>query len=135
MERVADADGLPHTFEIRSMLVATGHEMDALEITIARQLGYPIDNGSVRFTKLIKVPAIPQSGATLQLTTSAGREFAATVTRSIGTRSGRSSWCPQAFESIDSRRRMRGVVQRRRMDNDAVFVVSPTNPPLQNDCR
>ena len=32
--------GAPHTFRIRSMLVATGHEMEVLEITNARQLGY-----------------------------------------------------------------------------------------------
>jgi hypothetical protein len=44
--------------------------------------GYPIDNGSVRFTKLIQVPAIPKPGETLSLTTSAGHEFSATVTRS-----------------------------------------------------
>jgi hypothetical protein len=44
--------------------------------------GYPIDNGTVRFTKLIQVPAIPQPGTPLRLSTSAGHEFAATVTRS-----------------------------------------------------
>jgi hypothetical protein len=43
--------------------------------------GYPIDNGSVRFTKMIQVPAIPQPGAVLQLSTSAGHEFGCTVTR------------------------------------------------------
>ena len=37
---IADADGVPHTFQIRSMLVATGHEMEALEITNDGQLGY-----------------------------------------------------------------------------------------------
>jgi len=37
---IADADGVPHTFQIRSMLVATGHEMEALEITTDGQLGY-----------------------------------------------------------------------------------------------
>jgi hypothetical protein len=44
--------------------------------------GYPIDNGSIRFTKLISVPAIPKPGTVLPLTTSAGHEFSATVTRS-----------------------------------------------------
>ena len=43
--------------------------------------GYPIDNGSVRFTKMIQVPASPQPGEQLQLATSAGHEFACTVTR------------------------------------------------------
>jgi len=37
---IADAVGVPHTFQIRSMLVATGHEMEALEITTDGQLGY-----------------------------------------------------------------------------------------------
>jgi hypothetical protein len=37
---VPDMDGVPHTFQIRSMLVATGHEMEALEITTDGQLGY-----------------------------------------------------------------------------------------------
>jgi hypothetical protein len=37
---VPDVDGVPHTFQIRSMLVATGHEMEALEITNDGQLGY-----------------------------------------------------------------------------------------------
>jgi hypothetical protein len=37
---VPDLDGTPHTFQIRSMLVATGHEMEALEITNDGQLGY-----------------------------------------------------------------------------------------------
>ena len=43
--------------------------------------GYPIDNGSVRFTKMIQVPAIPQPGAVLQMSTSSGHEFGCTVTR------------------------------------------------------
>ena len=43
--------------------------------------GYPIDNGSIRFTKMIHVPAIPQPGSVLQLSTSAGHEFGCTVTR------------------------------------------------------
>jgi hypothetical protein len=36
----------------------------------------------VRFRKLINVPALPQPGALLPLTTSAGHAFTATVTRS-----------------------------------------------------
>ena len=35
-----DADGAPHTFKIRSMLVATGHEMEALEIVDDSPAGY-----------------------------------------------------------------------------------------------
>jgi len=37
---LADADGIPHTFQVRSMLVATGREMEALEMTGDDQLGY-----------------------------------------------------------------------------------------------
>ena len=43
--------------------------------------GYPIDNGSVRFTRLIQVDAIPHPGAVLQLSTGTGHEFGCTVTR------------------------------------------------------
>jgi len=43
--------------------------------------GYPIDNGSVRFTKMIHVPAILQPGSVLQLSTSSGHECGCTVTR------------------------------------------------------
>ena len=35
-----DADGAPHTFSIRSMLVPTGHEMEALEIVDDARAGY-----------------------------------------------------------------------------------------------
>lgn len=37
---IADADGVPHIFQVRSLLVATGHEMEALEITNDQRLGY-----------------------------------------------------------------------------------------------
>ena len=43
--------------------------------------GYPIDNSSVRFTKLINVPTIPKPGVSLQLTTSFGNTFECEVTR------------------------------------------------------
>lgn len=35
-----DADGTPHTFKIRSMLVPTGHEMEALEVVDDARAGY-----------------------------------------------------------------------------------------------
>ena len=44
--------------------------------------GYPIDNGSVRFTKLIQVPALPKPGEKLQLSTSSGKTLVCEVTRS-----------------------------------------------------
>ena len=43
--------------------------------------GYPIDNSSVRFKKLITVPAIPKAGESLQLTTRSGKPFEVKVTR------------------------------------------------------
>ncbi len=42
--------------------------------------GYPIDNSSVRFTKLITLPAIPKPGVSLHLTTSGGTSFECEVT-------------------------------------------------------
>lgn len=40
-----------------------------------------IDNSAVRFTKYIRVPAIPKPGTSLQLTTHDREPFACTVTR------------------------------------------------------
>jgi hypothetical protein len=45
------------------------------------QVAQIIDNSSVRFTKLIRVPSIPKAGASLQLTTSSGEPFECAVTR------------------------------------------------------
>jgi hypothetical protein len=53
-----------------------------VKVPVKDENGYPIDNGSVRFTKTIEVSSIPKPGAPLQLTTSAGHEFECTVTRS-----------------------------------------------------
>ena len=44
--------------------------------------GYPIDHGSVRFTKMIVVAAIPKPGVMLVLTTVSGTTFEAEVVRS-----------------------------------------------------
>ena len=44
--------------------------------------GYPIDHSSVRFKKLVSVPAIPKSGDSLQLTTGSGRTLESIVQRS-----------------------------------------------------
>ena len=52
-----------------------------VKVPVLDENGYPIDNGSVRFTKMITVPAIPKPGATLQLSTSSGKTFACEVTR------------------------------------------------------
>lgn len=43
--------------------------------------GYPIDHASVRFRKVIHVPAIPKPADTLQLTTRSGRTLPANVVR------------------------------------------------------
>lgn len=43
--------------------------------------GYPIDHASVRFRKLITVPAIPKPDDTLELTTRSGIRLPARVVR------------------------------------------------------
>jgi len=43
--------------------------------------GYPIDHSSVRFKKLVLVPAIPQPGDLLQLTAASGRMLESKVQR------------------------------------------------------
>jgi hypothetical protein len=43
--------------------------------------GYPIDNGTIRFTKRMTVPTLPKPGEALKLSTSAGHEFEGTITR------------------------------------------------------
>src|SRR5688572_3628966 len=43
--------------------------------------GYPIDHSTVRFKKVVTVPAIPKPGEPLQLETRSGKMLAATVTR------------------------------------------------------
>ena len=40
-----------------------------------------IDNSSVRFSKLVNVPAIPKTGEMIELSTGAGDAFEATITR------------------------------------------------------
>jgi hypothetical protein len=44
--------------------------------------GFPIDNGSIRFRKLIEVPSIPQPGSPLAVTTSSDKVLGCTVTQS-----------------------------------------------------
>ena len=43
--------------------------------------GYPIDHSSVRFRKVIEVPAIPKAEEPLELSTSSGRVLPARVVR------------------------------------------------------
>ena len=43
--------------------------------------GYPIDHSSVRFRKVIEVPAIPKPEEMLELTTASGRALPARVVR------------------------------------------------------
>ena len=52
-----------------------------VKVPVLDENGYPIDNGSVRFTKMIEVPSIPKPGAMLQLSTSSGTTFEGEVTR------------------------------------------------------
>ena len=41
--------------------------------------GYPIDHASMRFRKIIEIPAFPRAGDSLELATSSGRTLRATV--------------------------------------------------------
>lgn len=43
--------------------------------------GYPIDHSSMRFRKVIEIPAFPRAGDSLELTTRSGRTLRATVAR------------------------------------------------------
>jgi len=43
--------------------------------------GQSIDHASMRFKKMVTLPAMPKQGDTLQLTTSTGRTFSASVVR------------------------------------------------------
>jgi len=64
------------------MDVEVNLKIPRVKVPVKDEKGYPIDNGSVRFTKLIQVPSLPKPGASLQLTTSSGKILACEVTRS-----------------------------------------------------
>ncbi len=50
--------------------------------------GYPIDNSTIRFKKVIDLPALPKPGEVLQLTTATGGPFESTVARADWDESG-----------------------------------------------
>ena len=52
-----------------------------MKVRALDEAGYPIDHSAVRFKKLVVVPAIPKSGDSFQLTTSAGLKLESTVQR------------------------------------------------------
>lgn len=52
-----------------------------MKVRALDQKGYPIDHSAMRFRKLIELPSAPHAGDVLELTTSSGRSFRATVTR------------------------------------------------------
>jgi hypothetical protein len=62
--------------------VEVNMKIPRVTIRAAGQADKIIDNSTVRFTTLIKVPAIPKQGALLQLGTRNGGAFECTVTRS-----------------------------------------------------
>ena len=106
-----------------SIEVEVNLRIPRVKVPVLDEKGYPIDNGTVRFTKLIKVPSIPKPGATLELSTSSGKMFACEVTRA--------DWnderelfilsCKYA-EPIDSRRSMRRPLQRHRVAGEAAAL-------------
>ena len=64
-----------------SIEVEVNVKIPTLTIRSTNEPPKTIDNSSVRFTKLIKVPTILKPGASLQLTTNGGQAFECTVTR------------------------------------------------------
>ena len=64
-----------------SIEVEVNMRIPGLTVRAPNEADKVINNSYVRFTKLIKVPAIPKPGAPLILTTSAGQTFESTVTR------------------------------------------------------
>jgi hypothetical protein len=51
------------------------------KVRLLDENGYPIDNGSVRFKKLIELPSLPKPGSSLELTTASGKSFDCDVVR------------------------------------------------------
>ena len=64
-----------------SIEVEVNLRIPRVKVPVLDEKGYPIDNGTIRFTKLIQVPSIPKPGTTLELSTSSGKMFACEVTR------------------------------------------------------
>jgi hypothetical protein len=65
-----------------SIEVEVNMRIPGLTLRAPNEADKVINNSYVRFTKLIKVPAIPKPGDPLVLTMSAGQTFESTVTRS-----------------------------------------------------
>jgi hypothetical protein len=64
-----------------SIAVEVNLKIPRVKVPVMDEKGYPIDNGTVRFTKMITVPSIPKPGTALELTMSSGKSFACEVTR------------------------------------------------------
>jgi hypothetical protein len=64
-----------------SIPVEVNLRIPRVKVPVLDEKGYPIDNSTVRFTKMITVPSIPKPGTPLQLATSSGKTFACEVTR------------------------------------------------------
>ncbi len=52
-----------------------------MKVRVLDQHGYPLDHATVRFVRLVQVPAIPKPGESLQLPMGSDAVFQATVTR------------------------------------------------------
>lgn len=64
-----------------SIEVEVNLKIPRVKTPVLDEKGYPIDNSSVRFTRLIQLPALPQPGAPLEFTTRDGKTLACEVTR------------------------------------------------------
>jgi hypothetical protein len=74
--------GQPLSTPRMSIEVEVNMRIPGLTLRAPNEADKVINNSYVRFTKLIKVPAIPKPGDPLSLTTSTGQTFESTVTRS-----------------------------------------------------
>ena len=64
-----------------SMEVEVSLKIPTLTLRLPNQPDKRVDNASVRFKKLVELPAIPKPDTSLQMTTAAGQPFECTVIR------------------------------------------------------
>ncbi len=72
------------SYSVRNLMsqqVEVSLRIPNMKVRARDEYGYPIDHSSVRFKKLVVVPAIPKPGDSLQLTTDSGGMFESTVQR------------------------------------------------------
>ena len=66
----------------RDVEVEVNLRIPRVKVPSLDERGYPIDHGSVRFTKRVIVPTLPKPGDSLQLTARSGKTLGCDVLRS-----------------------------------------------------